>query len=47
MTKGVPIYNPKKIYICKVCGDECDFGNLCQRCKSRIRRAKLKINKIK
>lgn len=45
MTKGVPIYMPKKIYTCKVCGDETDFGNLCQRCKSRIRRAKKKMLK--
>jgi len=43
MTKGVPVYMPKKEYKCKYCGIECDSGWICEGCKSRRYRERLKL----
>ena len=47
MTKGVPVYMTKKEYKCKYCGIECDSGWICEGCKSRRYRERLKIKMLK
>jgi hypothetical protein len=43
MTKGVPVYMPKKEYKCKICGGDSLFSYVCGACRSMQRREKKKI----